>query len=66
MPRICEVYPGICLATEEKTRKNLSQVSMKAFVTSTVGGGEWTALCVILLTPEERIPGIHWIGGRVG
>jgi hypothetical protein len=22
---LCELYPGICLATEEKTRKNLSQ-----------------------------------------
>ena len=26
MPRLCEVYPGICLTTEEKARKNLSQV----------------------------------------
>ena len=25
MPRICEFYPGICLTTEEKARKNLSQ-----------------------------------------
>ena len=26
MPRLCEIfYPGICLTTEEKTRKNLSQ-----------------------------------------
>jgi len=24
MPRLCEVYPGICLTTEEKARKNLS------------------------------------------
>jgi hypothetical protein len=23
--RLCELYPGICLTTEEKTRKNLSQ-----------------------------------------
>jgi hypothetical protein len=28
---------------------------------SAVGGGEWTAF-----TPEERIPGTHWIGGWVG
>ena len=27
MPRLCELYPGICLATEEKARKNLSQGS---------------------------------------
>ena len=25
VPRLCEFYPGICLTTEEKTRKNFSQ-----------------------------------------
>jgi len=25
LPRLCELYPGIYLATEEKARKNLSQ-----------------------------------------
>jgi len=25
VPRLCELYPGICLSTEEKARKNLSQ-----------------------------------------
>ena len=25
MLRLCEFYPGICLTTEEKARKNLSQ-----------------------------------------
>ena len=25
MPRLCELYPGICLTIEEKARKNLSQ-----------------------------------------
>jgi len=25
MPRLCEFYPGICLTTEEKARKNPSQ-----------------------------------------
>jgi hypothetical protein len=24
VPRLCELYPGICLATEEKARKTLS------------------------------------------
>jgi len=24
-PRLCELYPGICLTTEEKAQKNLSQ-----------------------------------------
>jgi hypothetical protein len=27
VPRLCELYPGICLTAEEKARKNLSQVS---------------------------------------
>ena len=27
VPRLCEVYPGICLKTEEKARNNLSQGS---------------------------------------
>ena len=26
VPRLCEFYPGICLTTEEKARKTLSQV----------------------------------------
>ena len=26
MPRLCEFFPDICLTTEEKARKNLSQV----------------------------------------
>jgi hypothetical protein len=25
MPRLCKFYPGVCLTTEEKARKNLSQ-----------------------------------------
>jgi len=29
MPRLWEVYPGICLTTEEKARKNLSQGSRR-------------------------------------
>ena len=29
MPRLCEVYTGICLTTEEKTLKNVSQGSQR-------------------------------------
>jgi hypothetical protein len=29
VPRLCEVYPGIYLTTEEKARKNLSQGSRR-------------------------------------
>jgi len=25
VPRLCKFYPGVCLTTEEKARKNLSQ-----------------------------------------
>jgi hypothetical protein len=29
MPRLCELYLGICLTTEEKAQKNLSQGSQR-------------------------------------
>ena len=29
VPCLCELYPGICLTTEEKARKNLSQGSRR-------------------------------------
>jgi hypothetical protein len=29
VPRLCELYPGICLTTEKKAWKNLSQGSQK-------------------------------------
>ena len=29
VPRLCKLYPGICLTTEEKARKNLSQGSRR-------------------------------------
>ena len=29
VPRPCELYPGICLTTEEKARKTLSQGSRR-------------------------------------
>jgi hypothetical protein len=32
VPRLCELYPGICLTTEEKARKNLSQGSRRVQV----------------------------------
>jgi hypothetical protein len=30
VPRLCGLYPGICLTTEEEARKNLSQGSRRA------------------------------------
>jgi hypothetical protein len=32
MSRLGELYPGICLTTEEKTQKTLSQMMIKPFV----------------------------------
>ena len=32
MPRLRKLYPGICLTTEEKARKNLSQGSQRETV----------------------------------
>jgi len=29
VPRVCELYPGICPTTEEKARKSLSQGSRR-------------------------------------
>jgi len=29
MPRLCELYPGICLTTEEKAQKYLSRGSRR-------------------------------------
>jgi len=29
MPRLCKLYPGICLTAEEKAHKNLSQDSQR-------------------------------------
>jgi hypothetical protein len=29
VPSLCELYPGICLKTEKKARKNLSQGSQR-------------------------------------
>jgi len=29
VPRLCELYPGTCLTTKEKARKNLSQGSRR-------------------------------------
>jgi hypothetical protein len=32
-PRLCELYPGICLTTEKKARKNLSWVAQHSILT---------------------------------
>jgi hypothetical protein len=36
------------------------------FLTSAVGGGEWSGSVPGHFTPGERSPGTHWLGGCVG
>jgi hypothetical protein len=38
----------------------------ETFLTSAQDGGEWAASRPGRLTPRERAPGTHWIGGWVG
>jgi hypothetical protein len=40
-------------------------VLIHVFLTSALGAGEWSASCTGRFTPEERVPGTHWIGGSV-
>ena len=42
MPRLCDLYPGICFTTEEKARKNLSQGSRRMAV-----GKEYTEQSIL-------------------
>jgi hypothetical protein len=35
-------------------------------LTSALEGGEWSASSSGRLTPRERVPGTHWIGGWMG
>jgi hypothetical protein len=43
-----------------------AEVYLYAFLTSALDGGEWSASHLGRITPTERAPGIHWIGGCVG
>jgi hypothetical protein len=36
------------------------------FLTSALGGGEWSSSRLFRFTPGERAPRVHWIGGQVG
>jgi hypothetical protein len=40
-------------------------VQTHVFLTSAVGGGEWSASRTGLLTPGKRAAGTRWIGGWV-
>jgi hypothetical protein len=42
-----------------------TRVLFRTFLTSAVGGNEWSASRPGRFTPGERASGIHWIGGWV-
>ena len=68
VPRLCELNPGICLTTEEKARKNLSQGSQRMSQGSQVPYifvvGFWCHAPAAPY-PRER-SGTHCTGGWVG
>jgi len=40
VPRLCELYPGICLTTEKKARKNLNRGKKNLSQVNTLRTGE--------------------------
>jgi len=55
VPRLCKLYPGICLKTEEKARKNLSQGSRKVPV-GTIICVRMATLRVAMIRCRSRLP----------
>jgi hypothetical protein len=56
-----------CALTEHNIKAYYGvEVSLHAFLTSALDGGEWSASRPGRFTPRDRAPGIHWIGGWVG
>jgi hypothetical protein len=43
-----------------------SGVTAPPFLTSAIGGGEWSPSRTGCFTPGEIVPGTHWVGGWVG
>jgi hypothetical protein len=41
-------------------------VGIQIFITSMLGGDEWSASRLFRFTPWERAPGTHWKGGCMG
>jgi len=50
VPSLCELYPGICLTTEEKARKNLSPDTQISKILST------SSLLKLLQTKHTSLP----------
>ena len=59
MPRVCELYPGICLTTEEKARKNLSQGSRRVPVGTMKTECTEQKIQGIFLFCQERLKADH-------
>ena len=60
MPRLCEVYPGICLTTEEKARKTLSQGSMCVCVRACL------FVCMVAMSHQEIEEGASNLSSVLG
>jgi hypothetical protein len=43
-----------------------AEVKLRAFLTLTLDGGEWSASGLGRFTPREKGTATHWIGGWVG
>jgi len=41
------------------------EVHLHAFLTAALVGGEWSASLFGRFNPEERAPGINWMGGSM-
>jgi hypothetical protein len=62
-----KAVPVLFFYTEHHVMKSYwgSGVWLHAFLTSALGGREWSASRPGRFTPRERAPGTHWIGGWV-
>ena len=56
LPRLSEFYPGICLTTEEKARKNLSQGKSEYSNKSDYSGkSEYTAKSTTIFNAKQTL-----------
>jgi hypothetical protein len=65
VPRLGELYPGICLTTEERARKNLShcQEALNDICTGHTVGLYWVPRYVVV---RRHTMGLYWVPGPAG